>query len=802
MFKNYLKIAYRYFTGHKLFSFINVFGLAIGIATCTIISLWVQRELSYDSFHKNAHRIYRIERELFRDNAYSRWPITGGAYKQALIDDFPEIENAVRFWRREFSIKDHKNFTHRQGMFAVDNSIFEMFDFNLEKGDEGTALIKPMSVVLTRDNALKYLGTDDVIGKSLRFEWQGEQVDVEITGILKDVPRNSHVDFDMLISISSYPNDRFSDWRSNYLFTYILAGENTTGNDLEEKLKTFVSNRLEPHYGDLLSQGLGIHEVLKMHLFPIIDIHLHPSSNWEIGAGGSMTSVYIFSSIAVLILIIACINFMNLSTACANKRAKEVGLRKTIGAYKSQLRGQFIQESMLLAVIALSFAIALVSLFIPAYNNIFDDNLSMHSFLQVKYMIMLIGIALVVGFLAGLYPAFYLTKFEPAGILKSSPMLGSGKSIFRRNMVVIQFIISIALIIGTLTVYTQMKYIQTKSLGFDKENVVLLPVRSQQVVQSYESFRNELLRHSQIQSLAVSSDLPGETFYSNTNFLSRERTDEPVSLIVLMTDYDFVDTYRMDLAAGRIFSREFSSDTAGTIMLNEAAVQRFGWTPQQAIGKDLFYFRGSIGKIVGVTKDFNYRSLHTKVEPMALILDPNDIRAISVRIQPGNIKPTIEFIRQKWEAAFPGELFEFSFLDNRMNLLYENEMKMQNIFIIFSCFSIFVACLGLFGLSVFIAAERTKEIGIRKVLGASLGKIILLLSKEFITWIIIANIVAWPLAWFIMNKWLQNFAYRVNIGIWIFILSASLALIIALITVSYQSIKAALANPVESLRYE
>jgi len=802
MFKNYLKIAYRYFTGHKLFSFINVFGLAIGIATCTIISLWVQRELSYDRFHKNAHRIYRIERELFRDNAYSRWPITGGAYKQALIDDFPEIENAVRFWGREFSIKDHNNFTHRQGMFAVDNSIFEIFDFNLEKGDESTALIKPMSVVLTRDNALKFLGTDNVIGKSLRFEWSGEQVAVEITGILKEVPRNSHVDFDMLISISSYPNDRFSDWRSNYLFTYILAAENTTRNDLEEKLKTFVSKRLEPHYGDLLSQGLGIHEVLKMHLFPITDIHLYPSSNWEIGAGGSMTSVYIFSSIAVLILIIACINFMNLSTACANKRAKEVGLRKTIGAFRSQLRAQFIQESVLMAVIALFFAIALVSLFIPAYNDIFDDNLSMNSLLQFKNLIMLIGTTLLVGFLAGLYPAFYLTKFEPAGILKSSPMLGRGRSIFRRNMVFIQFIISITLIIGTLTVYSQMEYIQTRSLGFDKENVVLLPVRSEQVVQSYEGFRNELLRNSQIQSLAVSSDLPGETFYSNTNFLSKERTDEPVSLIVLMTDYDFVDTYQMEMVAGRPFSREFSSDTAGTIMLNEAAIQRFGWTPQEAIGKDLFYFRGSIGKIVGVVKDFNYRSLHTTVEPMALILDPNDIRAISVRIQPGNIKRTIAFIRQKWEAAFPDELFEFTFLDNRMNQLYENEMKMQNIFIIFSCFSIFVACLGLFGLSVFIAAERTKEIGIRKVLGASLGKIILLLSKEFITWIIIANIVAWPLAYFIMNKWLQNFAYRVNIGIWIFILSASLALIIALLTLSYQSIKAAVANPVESLRYE
>ena len=802
MFKNYLKIAYRNFIRYKLFSFINVLGLAIGIATCTIISLWVQRELSYDRFHKNAHRIYRIERELFRDNAYSRWPITGGAYKQALIDDFPDIENVVRFWRREFSIKDHKNFVHRQSMFAVDNSIFEIFDFDLEKGDESTALIKPKSVVLTRDNALKFLGTDDVIGKSLRFEWNGEPVDFEITGMMKEVPRNSHVHFDMLISISSYSEDRFRHWRDNYLFTYILAAENTTRNDLEEKLKSFVSRRLEPHYGDLLSQGFGIHEVLKIHLFPLTDIHLHPSPTWEIGAGGSTTSVYIFSSIAVLILIIACINFMNLSTACANKRAKEVSLRKTIGANKNQLRMQFIQESLLLALIALGFAIGLISLFIPAYNNIFDDNLSMNTLWQAKNLIWLIGTTLLVGFLAGLYPAFYLTHFDPTGVLKSNPLRGSGKPIFRRNMVVIQFIISIALIIGTLTVYNQMQYIQTRSLGFDKENVVLLPVRSQRVAQSYAGFRNELLANSQIQSLAVSSDLPGEKFISNTYFTTRDRVNEPVSLIILTTDYYFVDTYRMDLAAGRIFSRAFRSDTSGTIMLNEAAVQRFGWIPEEAIGKDLSFWGNVVGKIVGVVKDFNFRSLHTQVEPMALILDPGYISEISVRIKPGNIRRTIDLIQQKWEKAFPGELFEFSFLDNRLNQLYENEMKMQNLFIIFSCFSIFVACLGLFGLSVFIAAERTKEIGIRKVLGASISKIILLSSKEFLLWIIIANIVAWPLAWFGMNKWLQNFAYRVDIGIWIFILSASLALIIALITVSFQSIKAALANPVESLRYE
>jgi putative ABC transport system permease protein len=343
MLKNHLKIAYRNFVRHKLYSFINVFGLAIGLSICMIISLWVLRELSYDRFHEKADRIYRIERELFRDNLYSRWPITGGRYKQALIDDFPEIENAVRFWRREFAIKDHKNDIHRQQMFAVDNSIFDVFDFHLEEGNEKSALSEPMTVVLTRDNAVKYLGTEDAVGKSLSFEWEGKPVDMKVTGILEEVPENSHIHFDMLLSIATYKEEPYTDWRSNYLYTYVLAAENTLKKDMEEKLKTFVAQRLEPEYGDLLISGRSIHEVLKMHLFPIKNIHLHPSPDWEVEPGGNIASVYLFSCIAILILIIACLNFVNLSTARASKRAKEVSLRKTVGAEKRQLRVQFIQ---------------------------------------------------------------------------------------------------------------------------------------------------------------------------------------------------------------------------------------------------------------------------------------------------------------------------------------------------------------------------------------------------------------------------------------------------------------------------
>jgi putative ABC transport system permease protein len=802
MLKNYLKIAYRNFIRHKLYSFINVFGLAIGLSICMIISLWVLRELSYDRFHENANRIYRIERELFRDNLYSRWPITGGYYKRALIDDYPEIVNAVRFWRRTFSIKDHNNVVHRQEMFAVDNSVFEIFDFSLEQGNEKTSLKEPKTVVLTRENAIKYFGTNDAIGKSLSFEWEGEPVEFKVTGILKEVPKNSHIHFDMLISMANYKEDPYDNWRGNSLYTYVLVAENTSRYDLEEKLKTFVTQRLKPHYGDLLLEGRSIHEVLKMHLFPIRDIHLHPSPNWEVEPGGNILSVYIFSCIAVLILIIACMNFVNLSTARASKRAKEVSLRKTVGAEEHQLRVQFIQESVLLAFVSLVLALVMSSLFIQAYNEIFAENLSLTSLLQLKNLIILVGATFAVGVLAGLYPAYYLTRFEPVEVMKGGPLSGSGRSAFRRNMVIVQFSISIILIVGVFTICKQMRYIQTRSLGFDKENVVILPVGSQQIAQNYGSFRNELMQSPQIISASASSEVPADSHYSNS-YLNRVGSEEPINMILFTCDYDYVETYRMEILAGRAFSRDLGTDTEGTIILNASAAHRIGWTPEEAVGKKLEgAYSESATQVVGVVKNFNFKSLRREVESMALLLYPDYIRDISIRIKPGDVRRTLNFIQQKWESLFPGEQFEYSFLDSRINQLYESEKKMQDLFVIFSALSILVACLGLLGLASFTAELKTKEIGIRKVLGASTGSVIMLLSKEFIQWILLANIVAWPLAWLIMNKWLQNFAYRTNIGWIVFVLAGLVTVLTAIFTFIFQTVRTACAKPVDSLRYE
>jgi putative ABC transport system permease protein len=790
---------------NKLYSLINLIGLAIGLAACLMIWLWVQDELSFDRFHTKAERIYRVERKFdFRD-MHGQSPTTAPPYGAALVNDYPEIENYVRMHRQEISFKDHRNVFHKQQLIFADNSVFEIFDFRLEQGDPKTALTQPKSMALTRENAIQYFGTEDVIGKSITVDWGGSLVDFQITGILEEVPHNSHVRFDVLASLSSYPAEQMEIWFNNFLYTYVLLGQEASIEDLKGKFASFMTKYMAADFIKIAGQEVDINNVFQLKLYPLLDIHLHPAQEFEIESQGSLTSVYIFSAIAVLILIIACINFMNLSTARANKRAREVGIRKTVGAIKSQLKGQFLGESVLLAFIALILAILLIRLFIPVFNSISGKSLSVGTLFYAGNVIILIGIALAAGLLAGLYPAFFLTRFDPAKVLKGGAQSGTGKSIFRRTMAVIQFAISITLIIGTVVIYKQMEYIQNKSLGFDKENVILIPADSQQVSQNIEAFRNTLTADTRIKSISVSSNIPGNAMFSDTAY-KRPDTEDIFSLIFMETDYEFVDTYEFSVIQGRKFSKEFGADIEGAIMINRAAAREIGYTPEEAIGKKLIRFvdvdKFSEFTIVGVVEDFHFKSLHKIIEPCLLICDPRNFGFISVRIMPGDVRGTLDFIQQKWEEIFPGEQFDYSFLDNRIDQLYKSEGRMQNLFVIFSVLSIFVACLGLFGLAAFTAEERTKEIGVRKVLGANTSNILFILSKEFTKWVLMANVVAWPLAYFIMNRWLQNFAYQTGIGVWPFILSAILALLIAFFTVSYQSIKAALSDPVECLRYE
>jgi putative ABC transport system permease protein len=805
MLRNYIKIALRNLFRNKLYSLINLLGLAIGMAACLMIFLWVQDELSYDRFHQKSERIYRVERKFdFRD-MHGQAPITSGAYGPAMVRDYPEIENFVRLDREELSVKDHRNLFRKQPLIFADNSLFAIFDFRLEEGDPQTALTQPNSIVLTRENALRYLGTEDAVGKALTLDWNGTLTDFQVTGILEEVPSNSHVYFDMLASLSTYPEERLSPWFNNFLYTFVLVKEGVSVEDLQNKFPALMTKYMAADFIAVVGTEADINDVFQLKLYPLLDIHLQPSEQFEIEPQGSLTSVYIFSAIAVLILIIACINFMNLSTARANKRAREVGIRKTVGAVKRQLWGQFVGESVLLAIIALVLAVFLIWLFIPVFNTISNKSLSVTQLFHYGNWFILIGITLITGLLAGLYPAFYLTAFHPARVLKGSALSGTGKSTFRRGMAVIQFVISITLIIGTLIIFRQMEYIQNRSLGFDKENVVIIPAESKNIRQNIEAFRNTLTQDTRIKSVAVSSNIPGSAMFSDTVF-KRDDSDDIFSIIYIATDYEFVETYGLNVIQGRNFSEEFSTDIQGVVILNQAAAKEIGYIPEEAAGKKLLRYQSSTefveSTIVGVVEDFHFKSLHRIIEPFLLMLAPDYFDTISVRVVPGDVRGTIDFIQQKWRETYPEEQFEFSFLDSRIDLLYESERKIRNIFLIFSVLSIFVACLGLFGLAAFTAEERTKEIGVRKVLGASTGNILILLSKEFAKWVLVANVVAWPVGYFMMNRWLQNFAFKINISLWPFALSTVLALIIALLTVSYQSIRASLTNPVDCLRYE
>ncbi len=802
MFNNYLKITFRNLVKHKGFSAINIFGLAVGIAACMIISLWVQNELSYDRFHDKADRIFRVEREITRDEIDGRWPITGAKYKQALINDIPEITDAARFWPRAFSIKDKAGNLHRQELFAADNSVFNIFDFTLLRGSKATALIRPKTLVLTETAAVKYFGTFDVMGMTLALELDGKYVDFEITGVMQDVPKNSHINFDMLISFSTYPEDEFTSWRSNYLYTYVLTDKVISPGTLDNKFKRFIDQHLEPQYGDLIVQGRSIHDVLKLYLFPFTDIHLHPSENWEREAGGSIQSVILFSSIGLLLLVIAGINFINLSTAKARRRAKEVSLRKTLGANKGQLKLQFFQESMILTFIAAAISIIIMLLFIPLFNSTFAENISILSLVQDNNFLVFAGITLSVGFIAALYPAVYLSKFEPAGIMKGVPIVVNKKSGFRRNMVVFQFTISICLLIGMSIVYQQMDFIRTKSIGFEKENVIILPARSSNVSKNFESFKSALLTNSNIFSVTGSADLPGDEIYSNGNLYSLENSETHFSSIFMNCDYDFISTYKISIVAGRNFERDFSTDTAGTIILNETAVSKLGISPEKALGKAVFRNESNPLKIIGVVKDCNFQSLVYGIEPMAFFLEPDYITAVSVRVAPGNITAALKVIRDNWEKAFTGEQFDYSFLDLRLEQLYKSEQKTQNILIVFTFMSILIACLGLFGLAAYTAEERTKEIGIRKTLGASVVSIFRDLTKDYFKWIYISILISWPVSYYLMNKWLENFAYRIEIHPSVFIASAFVTLLITLVTISYQTLKSALVNPVDTLKHE
>ena len=794
MFRNYLKVAVRNLFRHKAYSFINVSGLAIGMACCILILLYVQDELSYDRFYENADQIYRLEANVkTRSGETGKWPATSGPMAPTLLDDYPEITQAVRIKPvGTMLISYEKVSCYEEHLLFADLSIFDVFTFPLIRGDPKTALQQPNSIVVTQAIAEKYFGNADPMGKLLRLDNKHDYI---VTGVLQKVPSNTHLKFDFLASISSLNtlNDRvaflFNNWGSFMLSTYILLPEGYPPVQLEEKLSLFAEK--------VMAKLTGAGFEFAFYLQPLTRIYIESESD--------IRTIWIFSAIGFFILFIACINFVNLSTARSANRAKEVGMRKVVGANRMQLIKQFLGESVLLSSIALLLSVALVELSLPTFNILSGKELAISYFDNKLFLFSLFAITLFVGILSGSYPAFLLSAFRPVEVLKGSLRTGLKSPLLRRILVVFQFVLSIILLIATGVVHDQLGYMRNKRLGFNKEQVVAMPIlKDPSLRKKYELIKNELLRNPRILNATASSQVPRSSFEGYVIRREGNEGSEAKMMGNLFVDYDFIETLGMELAAGRNFSKDSATDETKGFIFNESAVRELGWESSQAsIGKQIEWDGWQKGRIIiGVVKNFHFLSLRHEIEPIVMILWPERFNFISVRIRPDDIPTTLALLENKWHEFAPGYPFEYSFLDDDFDKLYRAEDRLRKTFGCFSLLAIFIACLGLFGLTSFATEQRTKEIGIRKILGASVSGIVLLLSKEFTKLVIVSNLIAWPIAYYAMNRWLQDFAYRIHIGLGTFLLAGAIALAIALLTVSFQAIKAALANPVEALRYE
>ncbi|HYJ65288.1 MAG TPA: ABC transporter permease [Parafilimonas sp.] len=801
MYKNYFKTAWRNIRKNRLFSFINILGLSIGIATCFIIMLYVQDELSYDRFNEKADRIYRI---AFKANIDGGKILEGNVMPPvaaALKNDYPEVEEATRLNLNGDTKITYNNKTFKESRLAiVDSNFFSVFSLPFIEGNSKTALIDPHNIVLTKDMAHKYFNTEEPIGKLLKIDNES----FKITGVIDNIPSNCHFHFDFFVPLSDLPYARDPSWLSSGMFTYIVLKKGYDYKKLEAKFPGMV----EKYMGPQIQQQMGLSlaqfrtkgNELGFILQPLTSIHLYSNTNFELEPGGNASYVYIFGVIAIFMLAVACINFINLSTASASKRAKEVGVRKVAGSGKLQLISQFLSESILITLFALIISLVLIQVVLPAFNNISGKHLS----LNIKPLLAFIGLGLSVGVIAGIYPAFYLSSFKPIAVLKGK-LTSNNKSFgLRSSLVVFQFFISVGLIISTIVVYQQMKFIQNKKLGYDKEQLLTLP-NSYVLGKNEQVYKQQMLKDPRIVSATVSFYKPaGPTNGNNTLVYPEGHDNEITKTVCYHIDEQYVPTFGMQMAAGRNFSPAFPTDSLAMI-INETAAKAFGWNTNTAIGKTIVGVNSDRGKnvpyhVVGVVKDFNFKSLHEPITPLLMTLEPEG--GVIFKIKTTDVAGLLATMKKQWDAFKTDEPFTYSFIDDLYNKTYSTEQKTGTILNIFSVLTIFVACLGLFGLVTYTAEQRTKEIGIRKVLGASVSQLTKMLSKEFIRLVLIASLIAFPVAWWAMNKWLQSFAYRININWWVFAIAGAAALLIALITISFQSIKAAIANPVRSLRTE
>ena len=810
MIKNYIKIAFRNLRKYKFISFINVFGLAIGLTCCLLITTYVINELSYDRYNKNAENIYRVTRSFNSSEGIVslRLSTVSPPFGYYFPTDFPEIKKMTRLLNiGMLPFKYEDKIIAETNVYVADSNLFKVFTLKVLEGNPATALADPYSVMLTKEVAEKYFGNEDPMNKMIRVN---NQFDVKVTGIFAGFPQNSFMHPDVLVSFSTLNDSTIygaenlrTNWGNNSFFTFIELPEHYDPQRMIARFPDFLDKRMAGQYGANQPS-----KFTKLGLQKLTDIHLYSHTDYEAEANGDIKRVYVFSAIALFILLIACINYMNLSTARSALRAKEIGIRKVVGARKKELIFQFLSESVIITWIAIALAFLFWYFTLPWLNSVTGQQLSINILLKWQVLVPLIITPFVVGLLSGMYPAIFMSSFQPVKTLKGVFKSAGGNISFRKVLVVAQFTISIVLIITTIIVFQQLRFMQHASLGYNKEHIITLPYYNS-LNSSYDAFRNDLLQNHNIKEVCRSSRIPtGRLLDASGASTMVGDSMQPVTADIkfLSADYDFIPAYGINMVAGRNFSRSFSMDTSNFI-LNESAVKAIGWKkPQDAIGKN-FAYGGAKGKVVGVMADFHFESLQHEIVPMILLNRPatqntSAFNNLSVKLAGNDPKEALASVEKVWKKYLPEFPYQFTFLNDNYNKLYQSEQRQEVLFTTFSFIAIMIACLGLFGLSAFEITQRVKEIGIRKILGAKVSSIVALLSKDFLKLVLIATIIAFPIAWYAISQWLQGFAYRVTIQWWVFLTAAVLAAVVALATISFQAIKAAMANPVDSLRSE
>ncbi len=789
MLKSYLVIALRGLRRHRAYSFINIAGLAVGMACVLMIFLYIRDERSYDQYHEKKDRVYRLVTAV-EDAAYDGVAKVPGAWGTATLADLPGIEAMarLRFSSTVLVSRGEQRF-YEGGGFYTDPSVFDVFSFAMRQGDPATALDDPNGIVLTESLAQKYFPGENPLGQALTFDNRQERT---VTGVLADVPANSHFTFTFLLPLAAEPDSLQYDWVRNQHYTYLLLHAETSPDEVLAQVPAVLARRI----------GQEAAARYTPRLQALTDIHLGSNLWREMAVNGNKDTLYLFGAVAFFILLIACINFMNLATARSARRAREVGVRKASGARRSALMQQFLGESILMSSIAVVLGVGLVSLLLPSFNQITGKALSLALLLDGGVLMGLVSLTLLVGLMAGSYPAFVLSAFRPVSVLKGD-VAGTGRAGLRKTLVVVQFAISIILIVAVGVIDNQLRFIQSKDLGFNKEQIVIVPIRNNAMTANIGAFKQELLSQPGVVSVAASGNLPGGGDWGFPLYPEGIPDDQRPPSRILAVDHDFIDTYQMEIVAGRNFTDE-GVDAQGAFLLNEEAAQLIGWA--DPIGK-MMGLPESISPeplpVVGVVKDFHFRSLHESIGPLVFFKPPPFwLTLFSIRISPDNVETTLARIEAVWDRFDPAHPMTHAFLDQNFEALYQSETLVRTLLNYAMALAIFIACLGLFGLAAFTAEQRTKEIGIRKVLGASASGIVLLLSKDFARLVALAFVVAAPLAYFAMKWWLNAFAYQTDISGWIFLMAGSLALAIALATVGYQAVRAALGDPVKALRYE